>query len=128
MMRFTQKKNVFQVSCKMVKCIQWCVLILFMSACTHEVIHVRPKYSGDHTTNQIRGMWVICYNTRIKNMPYFPPPIHMDHCDCVIDKSREKYSSGDYDKVGQDNLTMFFTETSIECDNSTEIKPEPTSI
>ena len=128
MTRFTQRRNVFQVSSKMVKCIHWCVLLLFLSACSREVVLVSAKYSGDHTTSQIRGMWVICYSTRIKNMPYFPPPIHMEHCDCVVDKSREKYSSGDYDKVGTENLTLFFTETSIECDNSTEVKPEPTSI
>ena len=128
MMRFMQRRNVFQVSCKMVKCIQWFIVFFLLSACTQEVIDVRPKYSGDHTTNQIRGMWVICYNTRIKEMPYFPPPVHMDHCDCVIDKSREKYSSGDYDKIGTDNLTKFFVVTSIECDNGTKVKSEPAAI
>jgi len=118
---------VYRAFCK-IKIVFLIILLLFMGACTQESIVVRPKYSGDHTTNQIRGMWVICYNTRIKEMPYFPPPIHMDHCDCVIDKSRERYSSGDYEKIGTDNLTKFFTVTSIECDNSTEVKPEPTSI
>ena len=128
MMRSMLRRSVFQVSYKMVKWILLFILALGLSACNKEVILVSAKYSGDHTTSQIRGMWVICYNTRIKNMPYFPPPIHMEHCDCVVDKSREKYSSGDYDKVGTENLTLFFTETSIECDNSTEVKPEPTSI
>ena len=128
MMRFMQKRNVFQVSSKLVNCIHIGLIALILSACTTEIVQVRAKYSGDHTTNQIRGMWVICYNTRIKNMPYFPPPIHMDHCDCVIDKSREKYSSGDYEKIGTDNLTKFFTVTSIECDNGTKVKAEPAAI
>ena len=112
----------------MIKYILVLVCFAIIGCSNKEVVLVSAKYSGDHTTAHIRGMWVICYNTRIKNMPYFPPPIHMEHCDCVVDKSREKYSSGDYDKVGTENLTLFFTETSIECDNSTEIKPEPTSI
>ena len=128
MMRSMQRRSVFQVSSKLVNWILLFILVFGLSACTSEVIQVRPKYSGDHTTNQIRGMWVICYNTRLKNMPYFPPPLHMDHCDCVIDKSREKYSSSDYGSIGEENLTKFFTETSIECDNSTEIKPEPAAI
>lgn len=126
-MRFTLKRNVFLDSCK-IKIVFYFILIIFMGACAHETIQVRPKYSGDHTTGQIRGMWWICYNTRLQNMPYFPPPVHMEHCDCVVDKSREKYSSSDYDKIGSDNLTKFFTITSIECDNGTDIKPEPTSI
>ena len=128
MTRFMQRRNVFQASYKLVNCIHIGLIALVLSACTTEVVQVRPKYSGDHTTVQIRGMWVICYNTRLKEIPYLPPPIHMDHCDCVIDKSREEYSSGDYDKVGQDNLTLFFTRASIECDNSTEVTPAPASI
>ena len=110
---------------------KWLVNLILVLSClallgcsSKDVILVSAKYSGDHTTAQIRGMWVICYSTRIKNMPYFPPPIHMEHCDCVVDKSREIYSSGDYDKVGQDNLTLFFTEASIECDNSTQVGEE----
>ena len=117
----------YRVFCK-VKIVFLVILLLFMGACTQESIVVRPKYSGDHTTSQIRGMWVICYNTRVKNMPYFPPPIHMEHCDCVVDMSREKYSSKDYDVVGSENLTKFFTLASFECDNGTEAKPDPTSI
>ena len=118
----------FQVSYKMVKWILLFILVLGLSACNKEVILVSAKYSGDHTTSQIRGMWVICYSTRLKNMPYFPPPIHMEHCDCVVDMSREKYSSKDYDVVGSENLTKFFTLASFECDNGTEAKPDPTSI
>ena len=116
----------------MIRLLNLMVLLLFsfvLAGCTKdEIIEVRPKYSGDHTTSQIRGMWVICYNTRVKNMPYFPPPIHMEHCDCVVDMSREKYSSKDYDVVGSENLTKFFTLASFECDNGTEAKPDPTSI
>ena len=128
MMKSTQRRNVFQVSSKLVNCIHIILIALVLGACTKEVVLVSAKYSGDHTTSQIRGMWIICYQTRIKNMPYFPPPIHMEHCDCVVDKSREKYSSGDYDKVGTENLTLFFTETSVECENSTEATPDPTAI
>lgn len=49
-------------------------------------------------------------------MPYFPPPMHINHCDCVIDASREMHSSADYVKIDSDNLTKFFTEASAKCD------------
>ena len=107
------------------------IFLFIIPACTTEekIVKVRAKYSGDHTTAQIRGMWVICYNTRIKNMPYIPPPMHMEHCDCVIDKSREAYSSKYYKGADTDNLTRFFTEASIACDQvSTQAMPETTSI
>ena len=109
----------------------WSSLLIFLLAgcVTPQVIEVRPKYSGDHTTAQIRGMWMICYQTRLRNMPFFPPPIHMEHCDCVVDKSRESYSWTDYNKLGQDNLTKFFAEVSIICNEAeTKVAPEPTSI
>ncbi len=109
----------------------WSSLLIFLLAgcVTPQVIEVRPKYSGDHTTAQIRGMWMICYQTRLRNMPFFPPPIHMEHCDCVVDKSRESYSWTDYDKLGQDNLTKFFAEVSIICNEAeTKVAPEPASI
>ena len=107
------------------------IFLFIITACTTEekIVKVRAKYSGDHTTVQIRGMWVICYNTRIKNMPYIPPPMHMEHCDCVIDKSREMYSSKYYEGADTDNLTRFFTEASIACDHkSTQAMPESASI
>ena len=107
------------------------IFLFIITACTTEekIVKVRAKYSGDHTTAQIRGMWVICYNTRIKNMPYIPPPMHMEHCDCVIDKSREMYSAKYYEGADTDNLTRFFTEASIACDQvSTQAMPETTSI
>ena len=106
------------------------IFLFIITACTTEekIIKVRAKYSGDHTTAQIRGMWHICYQSRMRSAPHFPPPFHMEHCDCVVDKSRESHSSEDYTKIGSDNLTIFFTKVSIECDNTTIVKPEPTAI
>ena len=109
----------------------WSSLLIFLLAgCSSpQVVQVRPKYSGDHTTAQIRGMWHICYQSRMKSAPHFPPPFHMEHCDCVIDKSREEHSSKYYKDADKDNLTRFFTEASIACDQrSTQAMPEPTSI
>ena len=117
---------------QMMKLLNLMGLLLFsfvLAGCSKDkIIEVRPKYSGDHTTAQIRGMWLICYQTRSNNIPYLPPPMHMEHCDCVVDKSRENHSSEDYIKIGSDNLTIFFTKVSIECDNTTLVKPEPTAI
>ena len=90
-----------------------------------EVVLVSAKYSGDHTTAQIRGMWHICFQTRMKNMPFFPAPVHFQHCDCLVDNSRENFSSSDYDKMDKDNLTDFFRQASILCDQSTQVGKEP---
>ena len=129
MTRSMPRRNVFQVSSKMVNWILLFILVFGLSSCTQEVIHVRPKYSGDHTTAQIRGMWMICFQTRTNAAPYFPPPLHMQHCDCVVDKSRERHSSKDYTVIGSDNLTKFFTEVSAECNKAETIThPEPTAI
>jgi len=43
----------------------------------------------------------------------------------MIDKSREAYSSSDYEKIPQDNLSRFFEETSILCDAEMTTPPEP---
>ena len=93
------------------------VLIISVTACSTPVVEPvkRTKFSGDHTTPQIRGMWSICYQSRMKSLPHFPPQVHGAHCDCLVDSSRERYSSVDYEKMGPDNLTKFFSEISALC-------------
>ena len=118
------RRSVSQASCN-IKTGFTIILLIVIGACTQETIHVRPKYSGDHTTGQIRGMWQICYQSRVRSQPYLPPPMHMSHCDCLVDKSREKISSGDYTKIGSDNLTKFFAEMSLECDKGMFIPTIP---
>ena len=104
-------------------------LLSLSYGCTKEKItQVQPKYSGDHTTAQIRGMWHVCYQTRVRNMPHLPHIIHWEHCDCLIDKSRENFSSKDYDQMGTDNLTIFFKKTSLICDQNSIAAPEPASV
>lgn len=61
-------------------------------------------------------------------MPYFPPPLHFQHCDCLIDNSRENFSAKQYDKIGKDNLTEFFRQASVVCDGSTQIKKDPVEL
>ena len=93
------------------------VLIISVTACSTPVVEPvkRTKFSGDHTTPQIRGMWSICYQSRMRSLPHLPPPVHGAHCDCLVDGSRERYSSGDYEKMGSDNLTNVFSELSALC-------------
>ena len=106
------------------------IFLFIITACTTEekIVKVRAKYSGDHTTAQIRGMWHICYQTRVRNMPHLPHIIHWDHCDCLIDKSRENFSSIDYDQMGADNLTIFFKKASLICDQNSIAAPDPASV
>ena len=101
-------------------------LVLFTS-CTKQDTHkhVNTRFSGDHTTAQIRGMFSICFDTRVKAVPYLPAPFHFEHCDCLIDKSRENFSSKQYDSMGKDNLTEFFTQASIACDQSAKVAKDP---
>jgi len=103
-------------------------LLVFISllvlGCSITQKQVSVRFSGDHTTAQIRGMWNVCFQTRMKNMPYFPAPLHFQHCDCLVDNSRENFSSQDYDKMGKDNLTEFFRVASILCDGSTVVPNE----
>ena len=117
------------------------VLIISVTACSKPITkptvnttnkpEKESRFSGDHTTTQIRGLWYVCLQARQRSMPYILPPVHTAHCDCVIDKSREQFSSEDYDKLPQDNLSAAFTNINIECQifNSHEpIKINPTSV
>ena len=112
------------------------VLAIALSACSTPqptTIHKPHPYSGDHKVSQLRGMFSVCLQTRMRAMPRFPGAIHFTHCDCVVDKSREKYSSGDYSKVSSAELEVFFRDASIECDVEqrlleTKAKPDPASL
>ena len=95
--------------------------------------HKPHPYSGDHKVSQLRGMFSVCLQTRMRALPGFPGAIHFSHCDCVVDKSREQYSSSDYSTVSSAELEIFFRDASIECNVEkkmleTKIKPDPTSI
>ena len=113
-------------------------MIVALTGCsTTQPAHKPHPYSGDHTVGQLRGMFSVCYQTRRGVAPYFPPPMHMKHCDCLVDKSREKYSSQDYDALDKGVLADFFRDASIECDvklglpsinNNEPVKPDPASI
>jgi hypothetical protein len=109
------------------------VLIISVTACSTPVVEpaVKARFSGDHTTIQIRGLWYVCIQARQRGLPHLPPPVHSAHCDCVLDKSREQFSSEDYERMAQDNLTRAFTEINVECQilNSLEpVQTNPTSV
>ena len=99
------------------------ICLLFLSCATKQE-QVPRRFSGDHTTAQIRGMWHICFQTRMKSIHNMFPAMHMQHCDCLVDNSRENFSSQDYDKMDKDNLTDFFRVASILCDGSTVVPNE----
>ena len=85
-------------------------LTLFLIGCTTPE---KPRFSGDHTTNQIRGMWFLCFQKHRQLEPYMNPAVHVEICDCVIDLSRESYGANEYNSA--DNLTEFFTEQVSFC-------------
>ena len=115
-------------------------IIVALSACSTPqptAPHKNHPYSGDHRVAQLRGMFTICLQTRQKAAPYFPVPFHIQHCDCVIDKSRERYSSNDYEGLEKGVLENFFRNASIECDiklgmpqigKEPAVKPDPTTL
>ena len=109
------------------------VLIISVTACSTPVVGpaVRARFSGDHTTIQIRGLWYVCIQARQRGLPHLPPPVHSAHCDCVLDKSREQFSAKDYEKMQQGNLTKVFTEINLECQMLNNLNPtqiNPTSV
>jgi hypothetical protein len=105
------------------------VLIISVTACTTPVVEpaVKARFSGDHTTIQIRGLWYVCIQARQRGLSHLPPPVHSAHCDCVLDKSREQFSSEDYERMTQDNLTRAFTEINVECQILNSLEPVQTN-
>ena len=109
------------------------VLIISVTACSTPVVEpaVKARFSGDHTTIQIRGLWYVCIQARQRGLSHLPPPVHSAHCDCVLDKSREQFSAKDYEKMQQGNLTKVFTEINLECQMLNNLNPSqinPTSV
>ena len=105
------------------------VLIISVTACSTPVVEpaVKARFSGDHTTIQIRGLWYVCIQARQRGLSHLPPPVHSAHCDCVLDKSREQFSSEDYERMTQDNLTRAFTEINVECQILNSLEPVQTN-
>ena len=105
-------------------------LIVLLTGCvdTNRTLPSKPRFSGDHATSSIRDLWIVCYHTRLRYYPQVPPPMQWSYCDCMIDKSREAYSSLDYEKIPQDNLSSFFTITSLECDEKMSVPSEPVEL
>jgi len=109
------------------------VLIILLTSCSTPVVQPveKSRFSGDHTTIQIRGLWYVCIQARQRGLPQLPPPVHSAHCDCVLDKSREQFSAKDYEKMQQGNLTKVFTEINLECQMLNNLNPSqinPTSV
>ena len=106
------------------------MIVAFTACSTPTQPNIKPRFSGDHTTEQIRGMWYICFQTRRSHMAAVPQQFHAGHCDCVIDKSREKFSSSSYEGLETDNLTRVFTKLNIDCQmaDMEPIKIDPASI
>lgn len=99
--------------------------------------HKDHPYSGDHKVAQIRGMFSICLQTRQRVAPFWPVPMHMAHCDCIVDKSREKHSVDDYIAMAPGMLEDFFRDASTKCDeelnlptinNKEPVKPDPATL
>lgn len=61
-------------------------------------------------------------------MPYFPPPIHVQHCDCMVDKSRETYKDSEYDSVGFEKLSKFYRELHDQCEEEMGMGKEPVKV
>ena len=92
-------------------------LIVLLTGCvdTNRTLPSKPRFSGDHTTANIRGMWHVCYSSRTRTAPHIPPLDHVIHCDCLVDSSRERMKFDEYTALGNDNLTKFFSDLSTEC-------------
>lgn len=93
---------------------KWLIIpLILISSCTQT--KKETLFSGDHPTHKIRAMWFTCYSISLKNNPYPYKQLHVGFCDCLVDKSREKYSVNDYEKT--DNLSLAFTNFSKLCNS-----------
>ena len=79
---------------------------------------VKPVFSGDHPTGQIRYMWSICYAVQQRSQPFIHPQLHVQICDCMIDSSRRRYKSAEYKDKDEQELIAFFTELNTKCTKS----------
>jgi hypothetical protein len=128
MTRYMRRRNVSQVFYE--KLVIIIVLLFLLSTCSTvpTTNEVEPsRFSGDHTTIQIRGLWYVCLQARQRGLPNLPPPVHTAHCDCVLDKSREQFSSKDYDIMTQDNLLRAFMSINMDCGMLNNLEPAKTN-
>ena len=88
-------------------------LILLLFSCTPK--EIKNLFSGDHSTNSIRGMWHICYVSMKKTNPYGPDAYHWQVCDCIVDESRKTFKYEDYASIPSEELTQFFTDSTQKC-------------
>ena len=100
-------------------------IIVALTGCstTQPPAHTPHPYSGDHKVAQLRGMFSICLQARQRFAPFWPVPMHIAHCDCIVDKSREKHSASDYNGMKPGVLENFFRDASIECDKDLNMPP-----
>ena len=124
----------------MIKWISTALLVGLLFSCSATQpppTHEDHPYSGDHKVAQIRGMFSICLQTRQRVAPFWPVPKHMAHCDCIVDKSRDKHSVDDYIAMDPGMLEDFFRDVSIKCNeelnlpainNKEPVKPDPATL
>jgi len=48
-------------------------------------------FSGNFTTEEIRGLWGTCSTSFYNNNPYYPEELTVLHCDCYTDYTRSNY-------------------------------------
>ena len=52
-------------------------------------------YSGNFTTEQIRGLWMTCSIRFSQVSPYLPQQFVLRHCDCYADLIRKNFKNSD---------------------------------
>ena len=111
---------------KYLKAISTALLLVLLGSCSalqSTDPHKDHPYSGDHNVAQLRGMHTICFRSMRSAAPYFPPPIHITFCDCIVDKSRKKFRSQEYDGLAEGVMETFFRGASAECNQKLGIPP-----
>ena len=92
-------------------------MVVALTACNTPVVQpTKPLFKGDHKTEQIRAMWLVCFQSRKATLPYLPDPSHWRHCDCFSDKSREKYNYSTYQKTDALELRNIFIDIHRLCE------------
>lgn len=91
----------------------WILLFLLFAGCTAR----ESPMSGTYPTIQIRGMWMVCFQSSMQKNNFVPPTIHAVYCDCMMDRTRKELPLAELrereSKKG--DLAKFFTEIAVDC-------------
>tara|TARA_R100000808_G_scaffold23119_1_gene50873 strand:+ start:2516 stop:2848 length:333 start_codon:yes stop_codon:yes gene_type:complete len=82
------------------------------------------KTKGSFTTQQIRMLWMGCYQGANMKSPQ-SPQVNGMVCDCILDKTRELYTYDDIQKKSGKPMQDEYSRLADVCINELGLRPNP---